>query len=65
VHSKSRTCALVAKSKPMRDTFAQAHSRESFLGCGPWEAGVSGIILESPDFPEFPGLPRIFRVLKL
>jgi hypothetical protein len=31
--SKSRTGALVAKSKPMRDTFAPVHSRESFLEC--------------------------------
>jgi hypothetical protein len=31
--SKSRTGALVAKTKPMRDTFAPTRSRGSFLGC--------------------------------
>jgi hypothetical protein len=31
--SKGQTGALVAKAKPMRDTFAPTHSRESFLGC--------------------------------
>jgi hypothetical protein len=40
--SKGRTGALVAKTKPMRDTFAPTLSRESFLGCWPWKAGVSG-----------------------
>jgi hypothetical protein len=58
VSSKSRTGALVAKTKPMRDTFAPTRSRGSFLGCWPWKAGVSGFT------PEFPGLPRILRVLK-
>jgi hypothetical protein len=62
--SKSRTGALVAKTKPMRDTFAPTHSRGSFLGCWPWKAGVSGFTPESLDFSEFPGLPRILRVLK-
>jgi hypothetical protein len=64
VSSKSRTGALVAKTKPMRDTFAPTHSRGSFLGCWSWEAGVSGFTPESSDFLEFPGLPRILRVLK-
>jgi hypothetical protein len=31
--SKSRTSALVAKTKPMRDTFAPTRSRGSFLRC--------------------------------
>jgi hypothetical protein len=31
--SKSRTGALVAKTKPIRDTFAPTRSRGSFLGC--------------------------------
>jgi hypothetical protein len=31
--SKSRTGALVAKTKPMRDTSAPTCSRGSFLGC--------------------------------
>jgi hypothetical protein len=61
---KSRTGALVAKTKPMRDTFAPTHSRGSFLGCWPWKAGVSGFTPETPDFPEIPGLPRIHRVIK-
>jgi hypothetical protein len=64
VSSKSRTSALVAKTKPMWDTFAPTHSRGSFLGCWPWKAGISEFTPESPDFPEFPGLPRILRVLK-
>jgi hypothetical protein len=64
VSSKSRIGALVAKTKPMRDTFSPTHTRGSFLGCWPWEAGVSGFTPESPDFPEFSGLPRILRVLK-
>jgi hypothetical protein len=62
--SKSRTGALVAKTKPMRDTFAPTLSQGSFLGCWLWEAGVSGFTPKSPDFPEFLGLPRILRVLK-
>jgi hypothetical protein len=62
--SKSRTGALVARPKPMRDTFAPTHSRGSFLGCWHWKAGVSGFSPESPHFPEFPDLPRILRVLK-
>jgi hypothetical protein len=64
VSSKSRTGALVAKTKPMRDTFAPTHSQGSFLGCWLWEAGVSGFTPESPDFSEFRGLPRILWVLK-
>jgi hypothetical protein len=64
VSSKSRTGSLVAKTKPMRDTFTPTRSQGSFLGCWPWKAGVSGFTLESPDFPEFPSLPRILRVLK-
>jgi hypothetical protein len=62
--SKSRTCALVAKTKPMRDTYAPTHSRGTFLGCWPWKAEVSGFTPETPDFPEIPGLPRILRVIK-
>jgi hypothetical protein len=62
--SKSLTGALVARTKPMRDTFAPTHSQGSFLGCWHWKAGVSGFSPESPDFPEFPDLPRILRVLK-
>jgi hypothetical protein len=49
--SKSRTGALVAKTNPMRDTFAPTHSRGSFLGCWPWKAGVSGF------YPGDSGLP--------
>jgi hypothetical protein len=49
--SKSRIGALVAKTKPMRDTFAPTHTRGSFLGCWPWKAGVSGF------FPGDSGLP--------
>jgi hypothetical protein len=55
--SKSRTSALVAKTKHMRDTFAPTRSRESFLGYWPWKAGVSGFTPETLDFPEFLGLP--------
>jgi hypothetical protein len=50
--SKSRTGALVAKAKPMSDTFAPTHSQESFLGCWPWKAGVSGF---SPGDSGLPG----------
>jgi hypothetical protein len=53
--SKSRTSALVAKTKPMRDTFAPTQTQVSFLGCWPWKAGVSGFSPETPDFPETPG----------
>jgi hypothetical protein len=49
--SKGRTGALVARTKPMRDIFAPTHSRESFLGCWPWKAGVSGF------WPGDSGLP--------
>jgi hypothetical protein len=49
--SKGRTGALVAKTKPMRDTFAPTHSWESYLGCWPWKAGVSGF------WPGDSGLP--------
>jgi hypothetical protein len=62
--SKSRTGALVAKTKHMRDTFAPTHTRGSFLGCSPWKAGVSGFTPETPDFPETTGLSRILRVVK-
>jgi hypothetical protein len=62
--SKSLTGALVAKTKPTRDTSAPTRSRGSFLGCWPWKAGVSGFTPESLDFSEFPGLPRILQVLK-
>jgi hypothetical protein len=62
--SKSRTGALVAKTKPMRDTFAPIHTRGSYLGCWPWKAGVSGFPPETPDFPESPGLSRILWVIK-
>jgi hypothetical protein len=49
--SKSRTCALVAKTKHMRDTFAPTHSLGSYLRCWPWKAGVSGFL------PGYSGLP--------
>jgi hypothetical protein len=50
--SKSRTSGLVAKTKPMRDTFAPTHTRGSYLGCWPWKAGVSGF---SPGDSGLPG----------
>jgi hypothetical protein len=60
--SKSRTGALVAETKPMRDTFAPTHSRGSYLGCWPWKAGVSGFLPgdsglpgESGFIPDTPG----------
>jgi hypothetical protein len=57
--SKSRTCALVAKTKPMRDTFAPTHSRGSFLRCWTWKAGVSGF---TPDTPGHKASTTIFWV---
>jgi hypothetical protein len=57
VSSKSRTGALVAITKPMRDTFAPARSRETFLGCWPWEAGVSGFT------PDIPGLKAVTDII--
>jgi hypothetical protein len=54
--SKGRTGALVAKTKPMRDIFAPAHTRGSFLGCWPWKAGVSGFYPGDSGFiPDTPG----------
>jgi hypothetical protein len=64
--SKSRTGALVAKTKPMRDTFAPTHTRGSFLGCWPWKAGVSGFLSGDsgfiPDTPGHKASTAIFRV---
>jgi hypothetical protein len=51
---ESRTGALVAKTKPMRDTVAPTLSRGSFLGCWPWKAGVSGFY---PGYSGPPGDP--------
>jgi hypothetical protein len=62
--SKGRTGALVAETKPMRDTFAPTHSRESFLGAGLGRPECPGFGPETPDFPESPGLTRILRVIK-
>jgi hypothetical protein len=49
----------------MRDTFAPTRSQGYILGCWPWKARVSGFYPESPDFLEFPGFFRTFRVLEL
>jgi hypothetical protein len=63
--SKSRTGALVAKTKPMRDTFLHQHiHRDLILGAGLGRPDCPGFCPETPNFPESPGLSRILRVIK-
>jgi hypothetical protein len=62
--SKSRTSALVAKTKPMRDTLHQHIHGDLFLGAGLGRPECPGFTPQTPDFPETPGLSRILRVIK-
>jgi hypothetical protein len=68
VSSKSRTGALVAKSKPMRDTFAPARSRESWVLTLAGRSirvypGVSGLPGVSGFTPDIPGLKVVCYIL--